>query len=265
MATSLTSYLRLRVNSNLTADAKYNLERIDALGATFVTDSTNELQIRSETDITIEPNSADIGGSGTGGSVSFGSTDHVLDSIAFNSAAVIFSVSPGFLDTASGGTGHLSLVYKSDLSGSVDLTDRNLRIDLNGADRNLILGGNLSVLGADLSLTLTAPLALTLPVDYGTPDQVLSTDGLGGLSWQTVSGGGGGGDVAGASVVWSNGDGTTKILIHSLNSTAVEVQIYESGTQILVDTITVNSTSQITLTSSEAPATSWLVILQAKP
>ena len=41
--------------------------------------------------------------------------------------------------------------------------------------------------------SLSGDYTLTLPVDDGSSDQYLKTDGSGNLSWATVSGGGGGG------------------------------------------------------------------------
>lgn len=164
MTTTLTRNLKLKVNSNLTAEAKYNLQRLDLLGGTFLTDSTDTLKIRSQTDILIEPESADIGGSGTGGTVSFGSASHSLASIAFNADSVTFSGALGFDDQATGGDKQLFLKYKSDLSGSVDtVADRTLFFDLDGANRNFILGGSFSLTGGDLTVLSPGGSTVTLP------------------------------------------------------------------------------------------------------
>ena len=72
MADTLTRYLKLKIAEDLSADAKYNLQRIDALGGTFITDSTETLQVRSRGDIVIEAESLDIGGSGSNGTISLG-------------------------------------------------------------------------------------------------------------------------------------------------------------------------------------------------
>ncbi len=68
MATTFTPNLRLKVDSNLTANAKFNLARIDELGAIYqaASDSTN---IRSPQDISVRPNDASVGGSGFGGEI----------------------------------------------------------------------------------------------------------------------------------------------------------------------------------------------------
>lgn len=165
MASSLTKNLKLRINSNLTADAKYNLERIDLLGSTFLVDSTNSLNIRGQTDILIEPESADVDGSGVGGDVSIGTASHIIDNIDLWGQSVTVPVSLGMKDQASGGTKYLRLKYKTDVNGAVDTTsDRSLSVDLEGADRSLVLGGSLSQLGGDLTLNLSGTTSLILPL-----------------------------------------------------------------------------------------------------
>ena len=183
MAFTLTTNLRLRLDSNLTANSKYNLERIDLLGAAFQTDSTDTVNIRSRSNIQIEPESPDVGGSGSGGSVTIGTADHSISTLQIYASALNFSTGPGILDSASGGSKYLRLKYKSDVSGSADTSaDRTLNIDLDGADRNLTLAGNLSILGGDITLVGPSP-SITLPPDSGSPNFVLTTNGAGVTSW----------------------------------------------------------------------------------
>lgn len=318
MAVTLSRNLKLRIDSGLTASAKYNLERIDALGATFIVDSTDELDIRSKGDISIEPESADIGGSGAGGSITIGNSDHILTSVAIFASEVSLSSPLGLLDQATGGTKNLEIRYKSDLSGAVDTAaDRTLSIDLDGSDRSLVLGGSLVTSGGNLTLALAGATSLTLPTtgtlatlagvesftnkvivsvtdrfrmdngsfttdlkyaasgqsanllfrlpsSYGGSGQILTTDGSGNLSW-TSSGGGGGGNVDGTAGTWLAADGTTKVFTHSLGSTDIDVTVVSLDTNevIGVDSITVTDSNNITLSSSEAPATSWRIIVQA--
>lgn len=150
----LTPNLKLRINDNLTADAKYNLQRIDLLGSTFLVDTTDSLNIRSKTNILIEPESADIGGAGVGGLLNIGTTNHLLSAINLNSTDVNVANDLGLLDRAATGTKYLRLKYNSALSGGVDnASDRALSVDMEGADRQLVLGGNLSLLSGNLQLT----------------------------------------------------------------------------------------------------------------
>lgn len=162
MATTLTPNLKLKVDSNLTANAKYNLSRIDLLGATFLVDSTNTLNIRSQTDILIDPNSPDLGGSGRG-SVTMGDADRKLTSLTVHADELLLNGAFNLLDQAVAGTGKLGLLYKSDLEGAVDSGDLTLSLDMNGANRELVLGGNLSLLGDNLVLNVSGPSDLNLP------------------------------------------------------------------------------------------------------
>lgn len=265
MTVSYSRNLRLRIDSNLTANAKYNLERIDLLGASLLVDTTGTVNIRSEGNINMEPESPDIGGSGVGGSVNYGSVDHQLSSVNFYADSVLLGSSAAIADSAVGGDFSLLLKYKSDLSGAFDTADRSLIVDLNGADRQLILGGNLALLGGGLSLSVPADLAYTYPSGYGTPGQVWAGDGSGGWIWTDMSGGSGGGDVSGYSTSWATGDGLTKAVTHGLNSNNVEVVVIDENKEvILVDHMVATSTNIVTLTASETPATSWTVVIQAK-
>lgn len=164
MATTLTRNLKLRVSSALTADAKYNLERLDLLGSTFLVDTRDGLGIRSEADISIEPESADIGGSGTAGTVQIGNPSHSIEHLDVNADLVSFNHSISLLDQSESGTSYLALEYDSTLNGVQDTIDRTLTVDLQGANRQLILGGSFRTDGADLELDLTGPTQVMLPL-----------------------------------------------------------------------------------------------------
>lgn len=165
MATTLSPNLKLRIDSNLTANAKYNLQRIDLLGATFLVDTTDSLNVRSKTNILIEPESADIGGSGVGGVVAVGTSNHLLASIQLNATDVNVANDLGLLDRASTGTKYLRLRYNSAISGGVDnAADRYLSMDLEGGDRQVVLEGDFSLFSGSLELNnQNASSAYTLP------------------------------------------------------------------------------------------------------
>jgi uncharacterized delta-60 repeat protein len=152
MATTLTPNLKLRIDSNLTANAKYNLSKIDLLGSTFLVDSTNTLKIRSQTSLVLEPNSADIGGDGIGGTVEIGTTNHQLDELNIYVDEVTFN---GTL-----------IVEDIVVSGSLELS--------NGTHTTTL---------APAASGQTEDLTLRFPSNNGTATSVLSTDGAGNLSW----------------------------------------------------------------------------------
>lgn len=164
MAYTLSRNLKLRIDSNLTANSKYNLERLDLLGSTFLVDSTNQLNVRSSSNILIEPESADIGGSGVGGTVSIGTASHDIDTLLVYATNFNLSTNLGLADQAIGGTRNLLVRYKSDLNSAVDTAaDRVLSVDLDGANRSLVLGGSLSQLGGDLTLNLSGTTSINIP------------------------------------------------------------------------------------------------------
>lgn len=165
MAFSLSRNLKLRLDSNLTANARYNLERLDLLGSTFLTDTTDTLNIRSRTDILIEPESADLGGSAAGGTVSIGSASHSIESLGLWADEVLVSSPLSLFDQATGGSKYLKIQYKSDQSGSVDTAaDRTLSVDLNGANRALVLAGDFSSLGGNITLNTPSSSDVILPI-----------------------------------------------------------------------------------------------------
>lgn len=289
LSITLSRNLKLRIDSGLTANAKYNLERIDLLAANLT--STNL-------------------GSGT---VSIGTDSHILTNFSVYASTINMSSPVGTLDQATGGDKYLRIGYKSDITGSVDTTaDRALNIDLQGADRSLVLAGNLSTAGtgnltltlsanSTLTLPITGTLAtlagsealsnktsigisngtfqaflqtsisqaadytLTLPIDDGSSGQILTTNGAGVLSWSSA--GSGIGDVKGFTGSWLNADGTTKVITHALASLDPEVAVIDDTTSeyVLIDSVVVTNSNSVTLVSSEAPSSSWRVVVQAKP
>lgn len=266
MATSYTTYLKLKLLDTMTADTIYNLQRIDQLGSVTNISDNGVTTYNSQEDIVFQPNSQTSGGSGLGGEISFSTASQILDQVSIYSAIFTLEGTLEIKDAAVGGTKYLSLRYKSDLNGSVDTTaDRQLSLDLDGADRNLVIATDLSVNGPG-TLSLTAPVntILILPATAGTTGQVLSTDGSGTTSWITASGGGGGGSVASFVGTWALADGTSKSITHNLNTQDVAVFIREvsSNEYISIDTISPATVNSVQLTASEAPDVSgWRVYI----
>lgn len=87
---TLSRNLRLRLERNLSANARYNLERIDLLGSTIQIDTTEATRLRSRSALYIEPNSSALGGSGTGGSVYLGTEENPLDNVIINASNISF-------------------------------------------------------------------------------------------------------------------------------------------------------------------------------
>lgn len=163
--TTLTPNLKLRVSDNLTSDAKYNLFRLDSLASTYLIDSLDTLNIRSKVNINLLPEDASIGGSGVGGIINLSTSAQYLTEVNINSNQTFLGKNLLIDDNASGGNKRLKIFYKSDLNGPTDtLSNRELAIDLEGSNRELVLGSNLSILGStSLVLNLTAPTNVILP------------------------------------------------------------------------------------------------------
>lgn len=273
---TLSRNLRLRLDNNLSANSRYNLERLDLIGTAVSTDTSDSTNILSRADVIIEPESQKIGGSGIGGTVSIGTSGHALDAINLF-AAEINVPDLGLFDQASSGNKYLRLRYNSALHGSVDTAfDRILSIDLDGYDRSLILGGDLSLTGGSLAISLSGdsvlqfPLSGTLatlddvtplPSQVGQAGKVLQTDGTT-THWATVSGSS---SVQAAATNWTAADGTSKTFAHGLGSLDIDVSIVDSTTSevIQISSVVRTDLNTVTLTASEAPAASWRVVVQA--
>lgn len=163
MATERTPNLNLAVPSDASPEARANLYTLDALGAATKVDSHGNLLLRSKHDIRILPEDATVGGSEDGsGEVFVGDPDNLANVTLYGTLA--FRGAIRLLDTAAGGTRFLTLQYKSDASGSTDAAaDRVLILDLEGADRRLILSGDLTTTGGAVTLASSGPSAVSLP------------------------------------------------------------------------------------------------------
>lgn len=91
MATRYTPNLRLRIEEDLTADAIYNLQRIDELGAVFKLSTNSTVELSSAEDVVIQPNNPSAGGTGIGGLVRVGSSSQYADLLDIYSNTVKFN------------------------------------------------------------------------------------------------------------------------------------------------------------------------------
>lgn len=154
MADTLTPNLKLRVSSDLTADARYNLNRIDSLASATKVENNGNLRVRSIRDIILTPESQDLGGNGTGGTVSVGEAGVPVDTFE------VFAETADFNDTP--------------------ILVREIRLP------ELALNG-INYVGFKSPDEIAADMVWTLPEADGAANQVLVTDGSGILSWATVA------------------------------------------------------------------------------
>lgn len=222
MARTYTQNLKLIIEDNLTTVARANLQRIDSLGDAFLVTSSDQLDIRSANAINVRPNASDVGGSGNGGIVNFGSPTQQL--AALNAYAALAS-----------------------FTGSVTI----------GGTLSLQSGlHSLTLQPASMSSSVT----LTLPATDGSNGQALTTNGSGVLSWASASGGANPeystqwvtGDSTTKTV--THNLGTTDLLVLIRENSSNEL--------ILVDSAVYISTNTLQLTATEAPgAGGWTVYL----
>jgi len=230
MATSTTTNLKLLVDSSLTPESKLNLYKIDNLGSLYQVDSNAVARVRSQTDIIIQPHDPDIGGTGSGGTISLGTDDQPAQTIKLR--ATTLDLIAEITTTNNIGT-----------SAAFVLKDGNFGISL-------------------IAPTLSSNYTLTFPTNDGTPNQVLSTDGTGSLSWTTVAGSGSGGQEL--AVTWSAADGTSKTINHGFGTQSIMIQILDVSDNyktIDIDAICRPTVNTVLVESSVIPV-NWLVLLK---
>jgi hypothetical protein len=163
MAFSLSTNLKLRLDSNLTANAKYNLLKLDELGGVYSIDNSGTVRVRSKMGLLFSANDAALGGLGEGGTVSFGAPGNRLSEFSIHADKVSFDGGIALIDEAAQDptlAARLSLAYKSDQDGTLDSKDVSLSLDLGGQDRAFLLGGDLRTSG---NIQLSGPANLQLP------------------------------------------------------------------------------------------------------
>lgn len=158
---SVTPNLKLVIEDGLSASARSNLLKIDGLAQAYNVDQTANVQVRSARDLLLIPNSPDVGGTGVGGTVRVGLPGQPVGTFQINTEN--FSVSSVTLeDQTQGSTGSLTIQHVT--GNGANTAAPILTVLTEDGDRTLTLGGNLSLTGANLSLTVSADSALTLPV-----------------------------------------------------------------------------------------------------
>lgn len=219
MADTLTPNLKLRISDDLTADAKYNLNRIDGAASALKIENNGNVRLRAVRDIIFSPESQDLGGEGSGGLISFGETGLALDSLQIFSAEVNLNsaILTGFLIDEEITDAMISPTAAIDASKIADGSISNTEFQyLDGVTSNI-------------------------------QDQI---DSLGGSN-QLAS-------------TWLNADGTTKNITHNFGTRNVSVEVLNADNNyetIQVNSVTRPTINSITLTASEAPAGSWIVLL----
>lgn len=183
------------------------------------------------------------------------------------------------LQSSSGGVIEVSAVTSTEL-GYVSGVTSAIQTQLNGKvsksgdsmSGNLVLenqkevrfseatGSGSNYTGIKAAGTIASDHTYTLPAAFpASSGYHLASDTSGVMSWAPAA------TVAAFKANWANADGTSKTITHSLGSTDVMVQIFDSSTgeSIEVDTEIRTDGNTLDLTASSAPAVSWRVLILA--
>lgn len=128
-------------------------------------------------------NVADSSGTNSGALQTLGGAGIAKNLYVGGTASVVsgFSITNGNLSI----TGDITTVNNVSIATSASVKSQG---NIKFYDAN-----NTNFIGISAPANVTADISFTLPGVLGTAGQVLTTNGLGGMSWTTVSGGGGGG------------------------------------------------------------------------
>lgn len=158
-----TRYLHLKLSSDLTADAKSNLEIIDSLGAATNVSSEGDLLLRAVEDIVLQPQSGDIGGGGSGGSIFFGDEAH--PGLEIESFADSFLLNSGLslANQATSSTNKVTIEFNDAVHTTLDQT---VSLSFGSGNRTLTAPDSGKVLVQN-TVTGVVNLAGELPIDKG--------------------------------------------------------------------------------------------------
>jgi hypothetical protein len=236
--TSLTSNLKLRISSDLTASSKYNLQQIDTLGSLYQVDTNEVAKVRSKTDMLFQTNDPDIGGTGSGGTVQFGTVDQPLSILDVNASSINLT-----------GT----LLGTQEINSTVGFSSTQgvpfkFPVADGSATQVLTTDGN----GQLFFSSATSRDGQALTYDSGSATWIASTL-VSAVGIETA-------------YTWIPGDGDTKTIIHNLGTRQVIATVLDSTSNY--QTIEVPDTTRpddntIILNATSGPTGgNWLVLLK---
>lgn len=250
----LTTNLKLKISDDLTADAIFNLERIDLLGSIITVGSDGTANLRSANNILIQPESEAVGGSGVGGTVSIERQVQIEDDLYIKDES---------------GSYYLELAYSS---SDTPISTRKLTLDvIEDSSLTLPTTGTLAtLLGAEtfVNKTLTDPaftnpnttLNSLLPSQSGQANKYLLTDGTN-TTWSSIIGSGSAAhfeDITGSQPAGSFG------INHNLDSKDLLVEVYDKtdDSTVITEVIRTDNDNLNIVTSIAVPAAGLRVIVK---
>jgi hypothetical protein len=225
--------LKLRLSDDLTADALYNLQRIDDLGSIFpIGESANQV-LNSSGDIRLNANAASLGGNGNG--------TVFAPNLKLSSTLILEAGPYDYTFATPNVSGNLTLLLPPDagISGQFLETDGTGTLtwgdppttnfsSLNDTSFTNLMSGEFAQYNGSTWINTTLPNARQTGV----------------FNWATA-------------------DGNTKAIVHNFNTTNIQVWIYEaaSKSQIFIEDIDYLDSDTIFLTAHVPPESDYTVHL----
>jgi hypothetical protein len=228
-----TRNLKLRLSDDLTADARFNLERIDELGNVFPTGDSANQNINSSGDIRLNANAASLGGDGNG--TVFAPNLQLTSTLNFESGPYNLIISPSpissnitlLLPPNTGSTGQF---LQTDGTGTLTWEDPPTSnfSSLNDTTFTSLVSGQIAQYNGSQWVNVTLPI----------------TRQGGIFDWDPV-------------------DGNTKTIVHNFDTTNIQVWIHEaeSKSQVLIQGIDYLDSDTIFLTAHSSPDSQYKVHL----
>jgi len=229
----VTRNLKLRLADDLTADARFNLERIDQLGSVFPIDNTATQVINSSSSIRLNANATSLGGDGNG--LVFAPNLQLSSTLKFESGPYELTLQPGSLtaDTT------FTLPPNAGTAGQFLITDGAGTLSFGDAPTE-----NFSSLNDTTFTNLTAGQIAQYDGTRWVNANISATRQTGVFQWNPA-------------------EGNTKLITHNFSSTFIQVWIYEPGckSQVMIETIDYPDSDTILLTAHSAPESTYDVHL----
>lgn len=179
---SITPNLRLRLSENLTADARYNLERIDLVGSIVQLDDSQSAAVASLSSINLLPNAPSKGGNPTvldPGTVYVGSASQL-------SNLLVYGTITGTL--GNGLVSNINVATNAAIAGSK--ISPNFGNQLVRTEQGLhIVSGSHTTYIRTAAVPDAGVIDFRLPPNAGLAGQVITTDGSGNLSFSSPGSG----------------------------------------------------------------------------
>jgi len=229
----VTRNLRLRLADDLTADARYNLERIDQLGTVFPIGDTASQTINSSADIRLNANATVLGGDGNG--LVFAPNLQLSSTLKLESGPYTFD-----LRTATQSS-NISFTLPPDTGTAGQFLQTDGASALTWSDPPT---SNFDTLNDTSFTNLQAGQIAQYDGANWVNTNISETRQTGVFDWLTT-------------------DGNSKVIVHGWDTTKIQVWVYEPGSksQIFINAVDYLDNDTILLTANIPPETDYEVHL----